>query len=114
MFRDGYTPNESAESQRFTRSCGWELSRAISHLWSNSASNKCRLSRVSDRWERASVYLKRGAGTSRDFLIAFVTGTGVQMLDPQVSPAFEKMETFKLSNLYQTCLLPVYVPKSDR
>ena len=42
-----------------------ELSWAVSHLWSNSASTKSRLSRVSERGGRASVYLKCGAGTSR-------------------------------------------------
>lgn len=40
------------------RCCGQMLSGAISHPCFNSASTKSRLSRVSEGWERASVYLK--------------------------------------------------------
>lgn len=60
--------------RRLSASCGRELSRAISHLWTNSASTKGRLSHVSEKWERVSVYLKYGAGTSRDCSIVSLTG----------------------------------------
>lgn len=77
----GTEPTVSSASRRFMRSCGWELSRAISHLWSNSASTKSRLSHVSEWWERAPVCFKCGAGTSRDFLIVFLGWRHHLMLD---------------------------------
>lgn len=94
-------------------SCGWELSRAISHLWSDSASTKSRLSRVSERLERASVYLKCGAGTSRHFLLVYLTGTNTRLVSVptslSVSKTFNRSCTYFGQHLNRYCDFDVHV-----